>query len=278
MKVFISVDMEGITGNIGWEHVDRTRPEYQAGRSRMVGDCNAAIQGALDAGATEIVVNDSHDRMMNLVLDDLNPKARLISGIPKPLSMMQGVEGADAAIFVGYHARMGTRAASMDHTYFGSSVSRVLLNDDEVGEPELNAAIAGHFSVPVVFLSGDGTVCCMVKESIGPWVQTAAVKTSVGRTAAECLHPEVSHPMIQEGVRVGLNERSTARPVEVDCPVRIEVEFFHTDMADSAAIYPGATRLDGRRVIVEGKTALEAFFALRTVATLATFPALLRRL
>ena len=278
MKVFISVDMEGITGITGWQQVDRSQPEYQVGRSRMVGDCNAAIQGALDAGVTEIVVNDAHDRMMNLVLDDLNPEARLISGIPKPLSMMQGVEGADAAIFVGYHARMGTRTASMDHTYFGGAFSRVLLNDEEVGEPELNAAIAGHFSVPVVFLSGDETVCCMVKESIGPWVQTAAVKTSVGRTAAECLHPEVSHPLIREGVRVGLNERGTARPVEVECPARIEVEFFHTDMADSAAICPGATRLDGRRVIVEGKTALEAFFALRTVGTLATFPALLRRL
>lgn len=278
MKVFISVDMEGITGITDWQQVSRNQPEYQTGRSRMVGDCNAAIQGALDAGATEIVVNDAHDRMMNLVLDDLNPEARLISGIPKPLSMMQGVEGTDAAIFVGYHARTGTRTATMDHTYFGGAFSRVLLNDEEVGEPELNAAIAGHFSVPVVFLSGDETVCRMVKESIGPWVQTAAVKTSVGRTAAECLHPEVSHPLIREGVRLGLNERRTARPVEVDCPARIEVEFFHTDMADSAAICPGAIRLDGRRVIVEGKTALEAFFALRTVGILATFPALLRRL
>ena len=278
MKVFISVDMEGITGITDWQQVSRNQPEYQTGRSRMVGDCNAAIQGALDAGATEIVVNDAHDRMMNLVLDDLNPEARLISGIPKPLSMMQGVEGTDAAIFVGYHARTGTRTATMDHTYFGGAFSRVLLNDEEVGEPELNAAIAGHFSVPVVFLSGDETVCRMVKESIGPWVQTAAVKTSVGRTAAACLHPEVSHPLIREGVRLGLDERRIAHPVETDCPARIEVEFFHTDMADSAAICPGAIRLDGRRVIVEGKTVLEAFFALRTVGTLATFPALLRRL
>jgi len=276
MKVFISVDMEGITGNTGWQHVSRNQPEYQAGRSRMIGDCNAAIQGALDAGATEIIVNDSHDLMMNLILDELNPKACLISGTPKPLSMMQGVEDADAAVFVGYHARMGTQTASMDHTYFGSAFARVSLNDKPVGESELNAAIAGHFGVPVVFLSGDETVCCMVKETIGAWVQTAAVKAAIGRTSAQCLHPEVSHLLIREGVRVGLENRTVAIPTKVECPARIEVEFFQTDMADSAAICPGTTRKDGRTLIVEGATVLEAFHALRTIGTLAVFPALLR--
>lgn len=278
MKVFISVDMEGITGNTGWQFVDRSQPEYRAGQARMVGDCNAAIQGAMDAGATEIVVNDSHDRMTNLLLDDLNPEARLITGIPKPLSMMQGVEGADAALFIGYHARMGTQVASMDHTYFGGAFYRITLNGKEVGETELNAAIAGHFSVPVVFLSGDQTVCAQARESIGMWLKTAVVKTSIGRTAAECLHPSVTHPMIREGVCAGLSERSGASPMSIDCPAKITIEFFHTDMADAAAICPGATRVDGRTIHVEGQTALEAFFALRTAGTLGTFPALLRRL
>ena len=278
MKVFISIDMEGITGNTGWQHVSRSDPEYRAGQLRMIGDCNAAIQGALDAGAEEIVVNDSHDRMTNLILDDLNPKARVITGMPKPLSMMQGVEGADAALFVGYHARMGTQAATMDHTYFGGSIARVLLNGQEVGEPELNAAVAGHYGVPVVFLSGDRTVCTMVKESIGSWVETAIVKTAIGRMVAECLHPDVTHPLIQAGVRAGLEGRNSARPIKGTTPTRIEVEFFSTDMADSAAICPGVERLDGRRLALEGRTIIEAFFALRTAGTLAAFPMLLRRL
>jgi len=278
VKVFISVDMEGITGNTGWQHVSRKQPEYQAGRSRMLGDCNAAIEGALDAGAKEIVVNDSHDSMMNLILDDLHPKAHLISGDPKPLSMMQGVEGADAAVFIGYHARIGTQSASMDHTYFGSVFSRVLLNGVEVGEPELNAAIASYFGVPVVFLSGDEMVCQMVKNSIGPWVQTAAVKTAIGRTAAQCLHPAVTRPLIQQGVRMGLEQRDAAQLMKLPNPVRIEVEFFHTDMADSAAICPGTIRQGGRALVAEYPTMLEAFHALRTAGTLAAFPLLLRRL
>jgi len=278
MKVFLSVDMEGITGLTGWKQVDQSSSDYREAQYLMTADCNAVIEGALDAGATEIVVNDSHDRMRNLILKDLHPSARLISGAPKPLSMMQGVEGADVAVFVGYHAGMGTRSAVMDHTYFAGAFSRIRLNGTEVGEPEINACVAGHFGVPVVFLSGDQTVCHHVKTSIGSWVQTAAVKKAVGRTAAECLHPDLTLPMIRDGVRKGVEERENASPVRCASPVRMEVEFFQLDMADAAEICPGATRLDGRTLAVEGETILDAFFALRVVGTLGMFPALLRRI
>lgn len=272
MKIFISVDMEGITGVI---HSDQVRPEneeYKQARELMVGDVNAAIEAALEAGAVDIVVNDSHGKMRNVFLSQLNPRAHLILGYDKPLLMVQGVEGCDAALFIGYHAKIGTLRAVLDHTYFSSTVDRVILNGTEVGEPEISAALAGHFDVPVVFLSGDEAVCHDAKSFIGDWLETAAVKKAIGRTAAECLHPEKSHQLIRTGVRRALGRLSSAKPVHVDLPVTFEVEFFTTQMADQASIYPFAERIDGRTIRVEGKTVLEGYRALINVLQLSQAP------
>lgn len=278
MKVFISVDMEGITGVATWSHVMRKQPEYQEARERMIADTNAAIEGALDAGGEEIIVNDSHDTMTNLPIAKLNPKARLISGFTKPLVMMQGVEGTDAALFIGYHARMGTLHGALDHTFFGGVVSRVSLNGTEVGEPELNAVIAGHFNVPVVFISGDETVCELAKASIGKWLETAPVKKALGRTAVECLHPDVTGEMIKSGVRRALTNLDAARPLQTDLPARLEIELTDSEMADVAEICPGTKRLDARTIVVQGETVLEAFHAFQTIGLLAATPMLFRRL
>jgi len=278
MKVFISVDMEGITGVAHWPHVMSKEQDYKEAREQMIADTNAAIEGALDAGADEIIVNDAHDRMGNLLLSKLNSKARLISGFVKPLGMMQGVEGADAALFVGYHARMGTLQAVLDHTLNGSSIISIHLNGIEVGEPELNASLAGHFEVPVVFLSGDEAMCRLARDFIGGWVETAVVKTAIGRGAAECLHPEVTKELIKDGVKKALSKLSEAQPVRVEMPVRIDIELASTEMADMASVCPSAERVDGRTIAVAGKTVLEAYFALKAVAALGIVPMALRRL
>ena len=278
MKVFISVDMEGITGVVHWPHVMFKEPDYKEARDQMIADTNAAIDGALDAEVDEIIVNDAHDRMANLLLGKLNPKARLISGFIKPLGMMQGVEGVDAALFVGYHAKMGTLHAVLDHTLYGGSISRIRLNGIEVGEPELNAAVAGHFGVPVVFLSGDETMCRLAKDFIGNWVETAAVKRPIGRVAAECLHPEVTGKLIREGVKKALSNLSEAQPLYVEVPVKIEIELASTEMADVASICPSAERLDGRTIAVQGETVLDAYHALEAVGLLGITPIALRHL
>ena len=278
MRVFMSVDMEGITGVTGWSQVDRKDPAYAAARRQMAGDVNAAIDGALEAGATEIIVNDSHDLMRNLLLQDLRPQAVLISGSGKPLSMMQGVEGADAAMFIGYHARMGSQGALLDHTMSSSTFFRVLLQGVEVGETEINATIAAHFGIPVVFLSGDGIVCEQAKGFIGPQLRTAAVKTSIGREIAACLHPEVTSSLIREGARDALRNLSEAKTVPVPSPAEISVEFINTGMAEEASICPGAERRDARTLVVRGDTIVEAFYALRTIGALALVPMLLRRI
>ena len=270
MKVFISADMEGITGVVQFNQVLSEKKEYKEAQTLMAGDVNAAIQGALDAGAKEIIVNDSHGTMTNIVLSQLNPAARLISGFDKPLCMMQGVEGYDAALFVGYHAKIGTQNAILDHTYFSSLVNCVRLNGVEVGEPEINTVLAGYFSVPVVFLSGDEVVCHEAKSFIGEQLETATVKKAVGRSAAECLHPDKSHELIKKGVKKALDNLSIAKPFHIDVPTSIfEVEFFLTQMADQASIYPFAERMNGRTIKVKGKTILEGFQAFMTILELA---------
>lgn len=269
MKVFISVDMEGVTGVVHSEQVLPEKEEYKQAQKLMVGDVNAAIEGALEAGAKEIIVNDSHNKMTNIILSQLNPVAHLISGYDKPLCMMQGVEGQDAALFIGYHAKIGTLHAVLDHTYFSSLVNCVRLNGTEVGEPEINAVLAGHFNVPVVFLSGDEVVCHDAKSFIGEHLETAIVKKAIGRTAAECLHPDKSHQLIREGVKKSLSRLSSVKPLYINLPVTFEVEFFLTQMADQASICPFAERIDGRTIKVQGKTVLEGYQAFINILELA---------
>lgn len=152
------------------------------------------------------------------------------------------------------------------------------MNGIEVGEPELNASLAGHFEVPVIFLSGDETMCRLARGFIGDWVEAAAVKTAIGRGAAECLHPEVTKKLIKDGVKKALSKLSEAQPVRVEMPVRIDIELASTEMADMAAICPCAERVDGRTITVAGKTVLEAYFALKTVGMLGIVPMALRHL
>jgi len=272
MKIFISVDMEGITGVVHSDQVLPEKEEYKQARELMVGDVNATIEGALEAGAEEIVVNDSHYVMTNIVLSQLHPQAHLISGDDKPLCMMQGVEGCNAALFIGYHAKIGTIHAVLDHTYFSSIVNRVSLNGMEVGELEINAAVAGHFNVPVVFVSGDEATCHDAKAFIADWLETAAIKKALGRTAAECLHPEESHQLIKAGVRKALSRLSVAKPIHLNLPVTFEVGFFTTQMADQATVYPFGERVDGRTIRVQGKTVLEGYQAFFTVLMLGRTP------
>ncbi|HUU50965.1 MAG TPA: M55 family metallopeptidase [Nitrospinota bacterium] len=269
MKIFISVDMEGITGIVHFDQVLPEKEEYKQARELMVGDVNAAIEGALEAGAKEIVVNDSHNKMTNIILSQLNPVAHLISGFDKPLCMMQGVEGCDGTLLIGYHAKIGTLHAILDHTYYAPMVNCVRLNGIEVGEPEINTVIAGHFNVPVIFLSGDETVCRDAKAFIGEHLETAIVKKAFGRAGAECLHPEKSHQLIRDGVKKAISGLSSVKPFHVDLPVTVEVKFFTAEMADQAYIYPFVERINGRTIKVQGKTVLEGYRAFMSILGLA---------
>jgi len=270
LKVFISVDMEGISGVVHGDHTSSSGLDYARARKWMTEEANAAIDGALAAGATEILVNDSHGNMRNLLLEELRPQAQLITGSPKTLSMMEGIDNTfDAVVFVGYHAAAGTAKGVLDHTYSGRTVSNIWINGRPMNEAILNAAIAGHYGVPVVFIAGDAAVVAQTKEVLGD-IEGVAVKEGVARYAAKSLHPETVHKLIREGVQRGVERRKTMRLFKLEQPIRLEIEFVNSGMADMAELIPGVKRIDGRKVSYTGRDYLETFKLMRGLIALAS--------
>lgn len=247
LKVFISVDMEGVAGVIHWEDVSRDGKDYGLFRRLMTLETNAAVEGALAAGATEIVVRDAHDSARNILPDLLHPEAQLIrdwSG--GPLSMMEGIDASfDAVVFVGYHARAGTSDGVLKHTMSGTLFD-VVLNGTRMPEAGINAAIAGHFGVPVVLVAGDGAICLQAREVLGD-VETAAVKEGIGK-AARMLHPEKAQALIRERAEAALKDRGKYKPYRPKAPYTLEIVFTDENLAAKAAWVPGARRTAERAV------------------------------
>ncbi len=250
MQVYISVDMEGIAGVV---HEDQTNPvdprcaaEYSRFRRLMTLEANAAVEGALAAGATRVVVNDAHWFMRNLLAEELHEAAELVSGDPKPLSMMEGIgEGFDAAFFVGYHAMAGTAEAVLDHTYT-DRVAYARLNGAPIGELGLNAALAGSHGVPVALVTGDEAVAAEARALLGDAVTTAVVKRAIGRQAARSLAPAAACARIREAAGAAL--RSRHAPWPAPSPSTIEAEFRFTTQAEMAGLVPGSVRRGPRTV------------------------------
>jgi D-amino peptidase len=270
VRVYISVDMEGVAGVVHESQTDPTNPacaaDYARFRRLMTGEANAAVEGALTAGATKVVVNDSHWFMRNLIAEELHPTAELISGDPKPRSMMQGIDGGfDAALCIGYHARAGTRNAVLDHTY-ADRIQEVRLNGDAVGELGINAALAGVHGVPVALVSGDSALAAEAQELLGDDVVAVTVKEAVGRHAARSFAPAVACRMIREGVTRALKKKR--RPFVLPPPITLEVDFAMTIHADMAEVCPGATRIAGRTVAFTHQDYGEVFRGWRTMLNL----------
>jgi len=247
LKVFISVDMEGICGVINWEEVSRDGRDYNLFRKLMTEETNAAIEGALEAGATEIIVRDSHGSARNILPELLNPAAKLIrdwSG--GPLQMMEGIdETFDAVIFIGYHARAGTPDAVLEHTMSGR-VYDLKLNGELMPEAGLNAAIAGYFGVPVVLVAGDLAITKQAKELLGE-VETVAVKEGIGE-AAKMLHPKKARELIKEKTIFALKNLKKYKPFKLNPPYTMEITFTSEASAHRASFIPGAKRTGPRSV------------------------------
>lgn len=271
MKILIAVDMEGITGVTTWDQVTPGHAEYGRFRKLMTQDVNAAARGAYEAGAEEVIVADGHWNGSNILIEELDPRAKLNSGSPSPLSMMQGIdESVDAVFFIGYHARNGSPNAILDHTWSSKTVANVWLNEILTGEYGLNAALAGHFGAPVIMVSGDQTACGQMGELLGD-VEMAIVKQASGRFAAECLAPQISQELIFEAASHAverLSEGDMTDPLVLDTPIRVTVEFFTSDMADRASTMP-FTQREGTRVSFSAKEMEMAYSAFRTMVMLA---------
>lgn len=252
MKVFISADMEGISGLTDSDEMDAVGREYERGRKLLTGDVNAAIEGAYRGGATEVVVNESHWLMRNLLTEDVDPRAEVIRGIVKRGCMVEGLdETFDAAMFVGYHSTHGTPFGVMNHAMLGKEIQNFLMNGEPVGEMTVNAAYAGQYGVPLVLVTGDQTAAAEAREVFGDHIETAIVKEGIGRFTAKLLHPSVGQERIREAAMRGVENAKSVEPFIVPTPASMGFEFTSTTMAEVCSWIPTVERTGPRSVEFE---------------------------
>ncbi len=257
MKIFVSSDMEGTAGVVDWEQCVGDGPQAVAGRRLLLDEVNAAIEGALAGGATEIVVNDSHSTMRNLPPEALAGEASCISGSHKPLYMMQGLDGSfDAVLFVSYHGSVGA-PAGLSHTYNPRAITEARLDGVVTGEAGINALVAAHYGVPVVLVTGDRCACEETAALI-PGVHAAVVKEPVTRIAAHSLHPSRACALIRETAQRAAAGAAAAEPPPL-ASATLELTVRTTDIAEAATWVRGVDRAGPRELRIRGGDALETY-------------------
>lgn len=266
MRVMISADMEGTTGATGWKDVEPGQPAYERFRRLLTQDVNAAIAGAFDGGATEVIVNEAHDGMRNILIEELDERAQLISGLYKPLVMMAGVDASDVVFFVAYHARAGEPGV-LAHTLTGDYVN-VELNGQPASEARLNAALAGRIGIPVGMITGDDIICAEA-EGLFTGVKTAVVKYAIDNFSARCLSPSATSERIREAARLALVEREQLVPYSLDPPFTVGMTLREPAQAGAAAVVPGVIREGPTTVSFTSDDFREAYGVLEAVGTIA---------
>jgi len=247
-KIFISVDMEGITGVVQPAQLGPEGFEYQRAREWMTAEVNAAIQGVRDAAPAEIVVCDSHGNGQSVLIDKLPDDVRIVRGFPRPLEMMQGLDNSfAAALFIGYHASEWTVDAVRGHTISSARLLGVKLNGTEVSEGIYNAALAGHFGVPVAFVSGDRLAVTQLQKAV-PAAEGAIVKEPYGYHSAMTVTPARGQALIRDGVKRAMAKLASMQPYRIRAPIDLEVGFKLTLDAERASYVPGLVRSDAHNV------------------------------
>ncbi len=268
MKLFLSTDFEGTSGIVAWEQIIEGSAEYAQGRRLLTDEVNAVIDGAAEAGATEFVINDSHHYMRNLHPQDLHSHATLITGRHKPLYMMEGLDASfQGACFVSYHGSIGAENAVLSHTYNPGAIWEVRINGEIVGESGINALVAAHYGVPIIFISGDA-VTAQEAQSIAPQAEKVVVKQSLGRFAASNLHPAVACELLHAGAARAVSNLDTMHPPKFQYPVTLEVTFLVADMAEMALWVRGVERVGPRTVALVNENLLDLYRMFVTVVTL----------
>jgi len=262
--------MEGIWGVVHGNQCSSDSPEYQQARRWMVEDTNAVVAGLFEGGATEVVVNDSHGSMRNIIASELDPRARLISGSPKPLSMMEGIDpGFQACIFIGYHARQARLQPFSPH-HSGSVIYSININGLEMPELGINGAIAGYYHVPVVMLTGDTETCRQAKEILGNDLVTVPVKEAVSRFAARNFPREKVLADLKEGARKAISSLDKFKPYELKPPYQFEVNFHNSQQAEIGLLIPEVKRVAPRTLSFSSQDYVEGFKLLRALISLAS--------
>lgn len=250
MKLYISSDMEGVAGVCAWEQVDaRTpHPEYATFRGYYTQEVAAAIEGGRAGGALDVLVNDSHGPMRNLLLDELPSDVRVIFGNRKPLSMVQDAgAGFGGAFFIGYHGGAGDADAVLCHTYTPSVIHEVRLNGTRCSEATINAGLLGYYGVPLLLVTGDRTTVEGVQAQM-PWVRGVIVKESIGNFAAASMTPSAAQRAIRQGAEEAVRALGNATPYRFEPPVTLDVELITAAQAHLVALIPGFERTGSRGV------------------------------
>ncbi len=268
MKVFVSVDMEGVSGLTDPEEMKAGGRGYERGCELMTADANAAVAGAFDGGATEVIVTDAHGSTKNIRADLIDERCTLIRGPYRPLRMGQGLTtGHDAAMFVGYHARAGVPHGVLNHTWMGYEIQNLYLNGEVCGEIGLIAGLAGSMGVPVALVAGDAAACAEARDLLGD-VETVEVKKGIDRYSAELLPPARAQAMIREAAARAMASPQRFRPREVPAPYTLGIDWASTTMAESCAMIPGVKRLDTRSVEFTSDDYAEIMGVLGILATI----------
>ncbi|KML44166.1 M55 family metallopeptidase [Cytobacillus firmus] len=268
MKLYLSVDMEGITGLADHTHVGSSKHNYERSRVIMTDEANHVVTAAFEEGCSEVIVNDSHSKMNNLLIERMHPETQLITGDVKPYSMVQGLDSSfSGAIFVGYHARASMKGVMSHSMIFG--VRHMYINDHAIGEMGFNAYVAGYHGVPILMVAGDDQAA-LEAEKLIPNVTTAVVKETISRSAVKSLTPAKAGQLLREKAAEALSKKELVKPlVPPENPV-LKIEFANYGQAEWAALMPGAEIEENTTIVrYQAKDILEAYQAMLVMTELA---------
>jgi len=257
MKVYISADMEGVAGAVSGEQLGPTGFEYERFREFMTREVNAAIEGAFEAGATEVTVSDSHGNAQNLLIEKLPKNTLVVRGFPRPMLMMQGIDATfDGVIFIGYHSSTTNIAGVRAHTFSSARLADVRLNDVSMSEGSFNAAIAGHFNVPVIMVSGDDAAVKEVTGIVGD-IEGAVVKWSSGFHSTKTMMPEAACALIHEKVKIAVGRIKEFKPFKLKTPVQLDVRFKNYRPSELLSYLSIVQRTDAHSIRFIGRDMIE---------------------
>jgi D-amino peptidase len=267
MKIYISADMEGVVGVVTQEQLGPSGFEYQRAREFMTEEVKAAIEAAFEAGATEIVVSDSHGNGQNLLIEKLPRNITLVRAFPRPLTMMQGIdETFDGVIFLGYHTSTTNPQGVRAHTMSSATLADVRLNGVSMPEAGVNAAIAGHFNVPVIMISGDDAIVKEAGALLGG-IEGAVVKWAIGFHSARTLMPEAAYELIRQKVKQAIGRIKDFKPYKIKAPVQLDVRFKNYRPSEVLSYLSIVERTDSHSVRFMGKDMIEVSKFLEFIMT-----------
>lgn len=262
-KIYISADMEGLAGSVSSAQLGPGGFEYEKFRVLYTDEVNAAINAAYKAGAAEIVVSDSHGNAQSLLVDRLNQSVQLVRSWPRPLGMMQGLDASfDGVLFIGYHAGATNTAGVRSHTMSSANLTDIKVNGISMSEASFNAAIAGHFNVPVLMISGDNVIAEEATALIGD-IETAVVKWAYSFESARTLLPEAAKQLIGEKVTTGIAKIGTAQPYKIDGPITLDVSFQSILPAQTLSYLSTVEQINSRTIRYIAKDMIDASYFLQ---------------